>query len=60
MISKGFCQVKINLKTREKLGSGWVAQALTRIIIFFGNFAFFLFFVVFFVVEHVSNFFLNG
>ena len=58
MISKGFCQVKINPKTREKLGSGWVGQALTRIIIFLGNFVFFMFFVVFFVVEHVSNFFL--
>ena len=27
----GFCQVKKNQKIREKLGSGWVGQAPTRI-----------------------------
>ena len=35
LIAKGFCQVKNNTKFREKLGSGWVGEAPTRIIFFF-------------------------
>ena len=38
---KGFCQVKKIKKIREKLGSGWVGQALTRILIFFWKFCVF-------------------
>ena len=34
---KGFCQVKKNPKIREKLGSGWVAQATTRIFFLGGG-----------------------
>ena len=40
-IDKGFCQVKRNPKIREKLGSGWVGQAPTRICLFFENLVFF-------------------
>ena len=32
--TKGFCQVKTNTKIREKLGSGFVGQAATRILFF--------------------------
>ena len=32
---KGSCQVKENLKIREKLESGWVGQAPTRIFFFY-------------------------
>ena len=39
--TKGFCQVKTIPKIREKLGSGRVGQAPTRILIFFGNCVFF-------------------
>ena len=48
IIRKGFCQVKKNQKIREKLGSGWVGQAPTRIIILFWKCCvFFVFCVVF-------------
>ena len=47
LIIKGFCQVKKNQKIREKLGSGWVGQAPTRIFFFFGNFVLFSYFHVF-------------
>ena len=46
-MNKGFCQVKKNPKIREKLGSGWVGQLPTRILIFFGNVMFFVFFCCF-------------
>ena len=36
-----FCQVKKNPKIREKLGSGWVVQAPTRIFILLGKFCVF-------------------
>ena len=49
---RGFCQVEKNPKIREKLGSGWVGQVLTRIWCFFWKFCVF---VLFFVVVHVSK-----
>ena len=52
MLFKGFCQVKIIPKIREKYESGWVGQAPTRISFIFGNIVFFC--VVFFDV-HVSK-----
>ena len=52
--TKGFCQVKTNTKSREKLGSGFVGQAATRILFFKCC----VFFCCFFVVL-VSNFFFN-
>ena len=36
ILAWGFCQIKKNPKIREKLGSGWVGQAPTRIF-FFGE-----------------------
>ena len=45
--TKGFCQIEKIKKIREKLGSGWVGQAPTRIIIFFGNVVFFVLFSCF-------------
>ena len=45
--TKGFCQVKKNPKIREKLGSGWVGQALTRIFFFGKCCVFFVIFVLF-------------
>ena len=46
--TKGFCQVKKIQKIQEKLGSGWVGQAPTRIIICWGGIFFlFVFRVVF-------------
>ena len=53
-IPKGFCQVKKNPKIREKLGSGWVGQASTRIIIFFRN-VFLCVFCVVFMFPNVSK-----
>ena len=50
--SKGFCQVKKIPKIREKLGSGWVGQAQSRIKFFGGKCFFFVFFVCCF---HVSK-----
>ena len=44
---KGSCQVKKNQKIREKLRSGWVGQAPTRIFFFFLEI---LYFSVFFFV----------
>ena len=46
---RGFVMLKKNQK------SGWVGQAPTRIIIFFEILYFFVLFVVFFFVEHVSK-----
>ena len=46
--SKGFCQVKINPKIREKLGSGWMGEALTRILFLLLKFCVFLMFFVLF------------
>ena len=40
---------------REKLGSGWVGQAPTRILIFWGNFVFFRIFCVVFMFQNVSK-----
>ena len=48
-IYKGFCQVTTNPKIREKLGSGWVGQAITMILIFF------LEMLCFLCYFHVSN-----
>ena len=45
--TKGFRQVKQNKKIKEKLGSGWVGQALTRIMNFFLKSCFFVIFVLF-------------
>ena len=54
MLTKGLFPIKKNLKIREKLGSRWVGQAPARIL-FLGKFCvFFVFFVLFFVVVHVS------
>ena len=55
LIAKGFCHGKNNTKFREKLGSGWVGEAPTRIIFFFSDIlcVFFVFCVVGFVL-HVS------
>ena len=50
--SKGFCQVKRKPNIREKLGSGWVGQAQTRILIFWGES---LRFCVFLCCFHVSK-----
>ena len=47
-----FCQVKKISKIQEKLGSGWVGQAPTRISFLGGNG---VFFVLFFFVVHVSK-----
>ena len=52
---KGFCQVKTIPKIREKLGSGWVGQAPTRIIIFWGKVVFFVFFVLFSFFQMVQK-----
>ena len=52
-IVKGFCHVKKNPKIREELGSGWVAQAQNRILIFF--YFFFFFFCVVFMFLKVSK-----
>ena len=41
---KGFCQVEKNPKIPEKLGSGWVGQAPTRISFFFGYIVLFVLF----------------
>ena len=49
----GFCQVKKNQKIREKLGSGWVGQAPTRI--FFLKFCRFVSFCVVFMFPNVSK-----
>ena len=38
---RGLVKLKKNQKIREKLGSGWVGQAPTRISSFFGNIVFF-------------------
>ena len=48
--SKGFCEVKKISKIREKLRSGWVGQAPTRIIIII-----LFFFVCFLCCFHVSK-----
>ena len=53
ILAWGFCQIKKNPKIREKLGSGWVGQAPTRIFFFWGRN--FVFLVFFFVVVHVSK-----
>ena len=53
--TKGFCQVEKNPKIREKLGSGWVGQALTRILILFGNVVFSVFLCVVFMFFKVSK-----
>ena len=46
--SKGFCQIKINPKIREKLGSGWVGGLSPNTDFFFlENCVFFVFFVMF-------------
>ena len=55
---KGFCLGKKKSKNPRKNSEvgGWVKPQLGFVFVF-GNF---VFFVLFFVVEHVSNFFLNG
>ena len=42
---KGFVKLKKIKKSEKKLGSGWVGQAPTRIIILGGNFVFFCVFL---------------
>ena len=51
-IIQGFCQLKENPKIREKLGSGWVCPAPTRICFLFWKFCVFC---AVFVVVHVSK-----
>ena len=48
----GFVKLKKNQKIREKLGSGWVGQVPTRILLFFWKFCIFFLCVLFF---HVSK-----
>ena len=57
---KGFCQVKKNQKIREKLGSGWVGQAPTRIFLFFGHIVFFGVFCVVFMFPLQKNWIRGG
>ena len=44
---RGFVKLKKNQKIRVKLGNGWVGQAPTRILIFFGNFVYLVLFSCF-------------
>ena len=54
MITKGFCQVKKNPKIREKLGSGWVGQGPTWIILIFWKcYVFLCFLCVVFMFQNV-------
>ena len=52
---RGFEKLKKNPKIREKLGSGWVGQAPTRIINFFENVVFLCVFCVVFLFPNVSK-----
>ena len=53
--TKGFCQVKKKQKIRLKLRSGWVGRTSTGIVNFFWKLCFFVIFVLFFVVVHISK-----
>ena len=55
-LAKGFCQVEKIPKIREKLGSGWVGEAPSRILIFFFEcFILFVFCVVFMFQKKIKK-----